>query len=180
MAPERDQLAEILEQRRQAGAGIVAVDAPTLKLVIFAIGNDCFAFPGSRIIEILPLTTIHFVPGCPPFLEGVINVRGDIDSVIRLGDLLGTAHAPTDRHTAILLGQSRAGEPAMRSGLRVDQVLDVLDVFESSIQPPPETLPERLRELATGVLRHREQTVIVLDLERLFHDIQHRAGTAPP
>ncbi|TCT20294.1 chemotaxis protein CheW [Thiobaca trueperi] len=176
MAPERDQLAEILEQRRQAGAGIVTVDAPALKLVIFAIGDACFAFPGSRIIEILPLTTIHFVPGCPAFLEGVINVRGDIDSVIRLGDLLGAAHAPTDRHTSILLGQGRAGDPPVRSGLRVDRVLDVLDVIESSIQPPPETLPEPLRGLASGVLRHREQTVIVLDLERLFHAIQHRAG----
>ena len=176
MEIERDQLTAILEQRRQAGAGIVAVDAPTFKVVIFAIGESCFAFPGRQIIEILPLTTIHAVPGCPSFLEGVINVRGDIDSVIRLGDLLDAQHAPVERQAAILLGHSRSTVPPMRSGLRIDRVLDVLDVIESSIQPPPETLPEALRGLASGVFRQREQTVILLDLERLFQDIQRRAG----
>ncbi|MBK1648830.1 chemotaxis protein CheW [Rhabdochromatium marinum] len=170
MNTENDQLAEILQHRRTAEAGIVEVDAPTVKLVIFAIGDALFAFPGQNIAEILPLTTIHFVPGCPPSLEGVINVRGDITSVIRLGDLLDRSHEPSSRRAAILLGQARAQDNAMRSGLRVDRVEDVLDIVEESMRPPTDTLPERLRAVATGIFQHRDETVIALDLERLFQD----------
>ena len=167
---EQDTLAEILERRRHADHGIVEVEAPTVKLVVFAIGDALFAFPGANVTEILPLSTVYFVPGCPPSLEGVINVRGDITSVIRLGDLLGVEHTPAARRTAILLGQGAA----MGSGLRVDQVLDVLDVLEENIQPPPGALPERLQNWTTGVFAYQGRSVLLLDLERLFQD--YRAG----
>lgn len=170
MHPERDALTEILALRRNSDYEMVEVEAPTVKRVVFAVGDGLFAFPGANVAEILPLTTPYFVPGCPPSLEGVINVRGDMTSVIRLGDLLGTVHAAAGRRTAILLGQAKA----MRSGLRVDEVLDVLDVLEEIMQAPPNTLPERLRPWATGVFAYRGRSVLALDLERLFQD--YRAG----
>lgn len=170
MDVERDTLAEILERRRHADHGIVEIETPTMKLVVFMIGDALFAVPGANVTEILPLSTIYFVPGCPPSLEGVINVRGDITSVIRLGDLLGVEHTPAARRTAILLGRGAA----MDSGLRVDQVLDVLDVLEENIQPPPDTLSERLRNWTTGVFTYQGCSVLLLDLERLFQD--YRAG----
>ena len=167
---DQDQLSEILERRRQADGDILNVETPTTQMVIFALGDDLFAFPGGNVAEILPLAPIHFVPGCPPSLEGVINVRGDIVSVIRLGDLLGVEHIAVSRRTAFLLGQGGG----LRSGLRVDRVEDVLDVARDAIHPPPCTLLDRLRPLATGVFEHRGRTVLALDLERLFQD--YRAG----
>ncbi len=172
MDSEREKLADLLEQRRHAGSRIVEVDAPTVKLVVFAIGAALFAFPGANVTEILPLTTIYPVPGCPPSLEGVINVRGDIASVIRLGDLLGETHAATDRRTAILLGQGNA----MSSGLRVDRVVDVLDVLEEIIQPPPTTVPENLRSWATGIFAWQGRSVLVLNLEPLLQDYRTGLG----
>lgn len=172
MNNERDVLAELLERRRNANQDIVMVEAPTVKLVLFAVGDALFAFPGSNVTEIFPMTTIYWVPGCPPSLEGVINVRGDMTSVIRLGDLLGVEHAADDRRASILLGRGSA----MCSGLRVDHVLDVLDVLEERIQPPPSTLPERLQPWVTGVFAYQERSVLVLNLERLFQD--YRAGLA--
>lgn len=97
MSDEQAQLSEILERRRQANSGILDVEAPTAQMVIFALGNELFAFPGANITEILPLSPIYFVPGCPPSLEGVINMRGDIASVIRLSDLLGVERAAIGR-----------------------------------------------------------------------------------
>ncbi|MDQ5911742.1 MAG: purine-binding chemotaxis protein CheW [Pseudomonadota bacterium] len=170
MDGESDVLANLLEQRRHADSGIVEVEAPTVKLVMFAVGTSLFAFPGANVTEILPLTTIYPVPGCPASLEGVINVRGDIASVIRLGDLLGETHAATDRQTAILLGRGSA----MSSGLRVDRVVEVLDVLEELIQPPPATLPENMQRWATGVFAWQGRSVLVLNLEPLFQD--YRAG----
>jgi purine-binding chemotaxis protein CheW len=167
--PDDNALDLILEQRRQSGGQVVEVELPRIKLVIFLIGETRFAFPAHDLVEILPLTTIHFVPGCPPTLEGVINVRGEVASVIRLGQLLGLEHAPMSRRSAILLGQCRLDQGELiRSGLRVDRVIDVLDITEDSIQTRPDSLPEPLRSLATGLFRHEDQGVILLDLTQVI------------
>ncbi len=163
-ATDPNELDQVLERRRLASYQVVEVETARIKLVIFVVGQALLALPARTLVEILPLTTIHFVPGCPPALEGIINVRGDIASVIRFGDLLAMDHAPSTRGAAILLGQGKV----MRSGLRVDRVEDVLDVAEASIRHPPDSLPEPLRGLATGVFEHLGQVVILLDLDRVF------------
>lgn len=81
-------LDDILSQRHDAQRAVVNVDEPQLKLVVFALGGQWFAFHGSSVREILAQPTVHFVPGCPSSLEGVIHVRGDIESVLRLHELL--------------------------------------------------------------------------------------------
>jgi len=165
-------LERILSLRRDASAEIVNVDEPTLKLVIFELGGEWFAFPGEAIREILPQVDIFFVPGCPSSLEGVINVRGNIESVIRLAELLGKAAAQNTLGSSILRGQGGG----MHSGIRVDRVVDVLDVVQSAIQPPPATLPEHLRHIVSGLMLHQDQPVAILDMNRIFADYQRGLG----
>ncbi len=159
-----DDLELILAQRRAGRQEIVDVDAATIQLVIFVIGDHYFALPGAQVAEILPLAPIFPVPGCPPAVEGVMDVRGNICAVLRLGDLLGAAHDPLTRHTAILLG--RVGDE--ESGLRVDRVADVTPVILESLLAPPDNLPERLQGLVTGVCQRPEGLVLALDMARIF------------
>ena len=154
----------ILQQRAREGGEIVAVDAVTAQWVVFSIGERPFALPGRQVLEILQTPPIHFVPGCPPALEGVIEVRGTIWSVLRLDALLETAPGPVTRRNAILLGRAAA----MQSGLRVDGVDDVLELAADAILAPPADLPGRLPGLVTGVFQHRARAVLALDQERLF------------
>lgn len=157
-------LDQLLTQRRAAQQDIVNVDEPQVQLVVFVLGKAWFAFHGERIREILSFTEVFFVPGGPPSLEGVINVRGDIESVIRLHELLGLADSGVDQASSILMGRGFG----MHSGIRVDRIIDVVDVGQRSIQTPPGTLAEPLRDYVLGVLRLREQPVTVLDLDALF------------
>lgn len=159
-------LDQVLTQRREASREIVNVDEPSAKLVIFQLAEDWFAFYGNKIREILSHVEVFFVPGCPASLEGVINVRGDIESVIALHELLRLPQSAAARASSVLLGSGGG----MSSGIRVDQVIDVVDVPQSSIHPPPATLPEHWRPLVCGVLRFKEKPVAVLDLERIFSD----------
>lgn len=165
-----DELGALLAQRGDpdrdpdGDQDIVAVDAVRVQLVVFTIGDRRFALPGPQVTEILALTTVYPVPGCPAAVEGVIDVRGRVCAVLRLGDLLDSPHAAASKSGAFLLG-SAAG---MESGLRVDRVEDVCDVIEAGILPPPEHLPERLRALVSGVVERDGTPVIVLDLARLF------------
>jgi purine-binding chemotaxis protein CheW len=163
-------LEQILSVRPGSGGDVVDVDEPMVKLVIVSLGDQWFAFHGERIKEILAECGAFFLPGCPPSLEGVINVRGDIESVIRLRPLLGLAEPPADGSSRILLAQAAA----MRSGIRVDRVEEVLDVAESAIQPPPHTIPDHLRPLVLGLIEFRGHLVQLLCLERMFEE--YRAG----
>ena len=80
---------------------------------------------------------VFFLPGCPPSLEGVINVRGDIELVVRLRALLGLPEAAPGQASRIVLGQASA----MRSGIRVDRVEDVVDVSKAPSRRRPTPFP---------------------------------------
>lgn len=157
-------LEQIFTKRDSARKEIVNVDEPVIKLVIFLLGKDLFALHGDSIREILANAEIFFVPGCPSSLEGVINVRGDIESVIRLHDILQLPPPAHGEAFTILLGRTAE----MSSGLKIDRVVDVIDVTQSSLLPPPSSLPENVRPFVSSLLNFREQPVTVLCLETIF------------
>ncbi len=162
-------LERILSLRQEGSGEIVSVDEPVIKLVIVSLGDQWFAFHGAQIREILAEVPVFFLPGCPPSLEGVVNVRGDIESVIRLRPILGLPDMPPAVSSRILLGQASA----MRSGIRVDRVEDVVDIVESTVQPPPATT-DQLRPAMLGIFTFDGHVVHLLDLERILED--YRAG----
>ena len=159
-------LDDILARKRQSGDNVVNVDEPAVKLVFFSLGEQWYAFYGETIREVLADHEVYYLPGCPASMEGVINVRGDIESVIRLRTVLGLPEIIVAGSSRILLGCASA----MRSGIRVDCVEEVIDVLQSAIQAPPHTLPEHLRPLVLGIVMYRDRPVQLLDLARIFSD----------
>ncbi|MEO5345116.1 MAG: chemotaxis protein CheW [Magnetococcus sp. YQC-9] len=157
-------LDELLAQPRPSRDEIVNVDEPTRKWVLFELSGHRFGLPGEQVREIFSRAKVFSVPGCPPSMEGVINVRGDIETVIRPHTLLNLSEVEPDRASSILIG--RGAE--LSSGIRVDRVVDLVDLPESAIHPLPATLPQEWRPLATGVLAHDERVVTLLDLAELL------------
>ncbi|MGE4278283.1 MAG: chemotaxis protein CheW [Magnetospirillum sp.] len=163
-------LDQVLAIRRGAAGPVVNVDEPLVKLVVFVLNGEWFAFHGERVKEVLSDFPVYFLPGCPPGLEGVINVRGDIESVLSLRTVLRYPAADADSASRILLGQGAE----MRSGLRVDSVEEVMDVPQSLIQAPPHTIPDHLRPLVLGIVAFQGHMVTILDMDRLLAD--YRVG----
>jgi len=159
-------LDDILARKRQTGGEVVNVDEPAVKLVFCSLGEQWYAFYGEVIREVLADHEVYYLPGCPSSMEGVINVRGDIESVISLRSVLGLPEVKIAASSRILLGKTSA----MSSGIRVDCVEEVLDVLQSAIQSPPHTLPEHLRPVVLGIVMYHEHPVHLLDLERIFAD----------
>ncbi len=170
------QLEQLLAQQHTREQDIVDVDEPVTKLVIFSLADYHFALPGTAIKEILQGTeAVFFVPGMPASVEGVINVRGDIESVIQLNALL---QLPVSAEQKLLQGSSilLARGTDMHSGLRVDRLLDVVDIALSQIQPAPDALPEYLQPYVTGLLEFNALAVAILDIDTLFAAWQKGQG----
>ena len=83
---------------------VVDVDEPTQQLVLFRINGQRFALPGSAVSEILPSDQpVYYVPGLPASTEGVLHLRGNIESVISLNSLLGLSTLAAPPSGMILL-----------------------------------------------------------------------------
>ncbi len=153
--------------RRKSKGQIVDVDEAKTKLVIFALRDGLYAFSGTDVKEILPLGRIFYVPGSPPSVLGVINVRGEIESVVAINAFLGLPDSPRTPRSRIVLG-ARDG---IRSGVLVDSLEDVVDVPVSSVMPPLAILDAARKDLVTGEVQYHDRHVIVLDIGKIFAKI---------
>lgn len=173
-------LDQALNDPRRQQEEVVNVDEPVTQLVVFSLAGQRFALPGANVTEILGGDqSIYPVPGMPSSVEGVINLRGDIESVITLYALLQLTFPGTDLPDSapggiILMAQTEG----MRSGLRIEQLEDVCDVPRSVLKSPPAALPSHLRPYVTSLWEQEQaqQAVAVLNLDTLFHDYRQGLG----
>lgn len=151
------------EISRQGTAKATAnVEEEMSKVVIFISGKNRYALYGRNIKEILPPTPISWIPGLPEYLPGLINVRGDIESVIDISHFLGEEESPLERKLIAM-----AEVDGFRSGIMIDEVLDVVDVPLSDIKPPLTTLSGVVRDLVIGEIEHGGKAVTFLDIGKL-------------
>ncbi|MDP2157351.1 MAG: chemotaxis protein CheW [Nitrospirota bacterium] len=154
-------------RKRKGKEATIDVETENVKVVIFMLRDGHYAFHGADIKEILPCMDIFPVPGAPDFIPGVINNRGDIESVINLNKFLGLPDSNKTAASRIAIA-SKAG---MRSGILVDTVLDVVDVPLSSIKPPLSTLDYAIKDLVSGEMTYNNRSVVMIDIGRLFEKL---------
>ncbi len=166
MSPSDEKLKSdlILDElkRRQHSKEVIDVEEERVKVVIFFCGANLFAFYGRDIREILPSCDISWVPGLPGYLPGLINVRGDIESVIDLRYFLGQ---DIDDHDTYLIAMAIHGD--FHSGVMIDSVEDVVDIPLSRIHPPLATLNGAARDLVVGEIEYQDTMVALLDIGKL-------------
>lgn len=160
---KNEQILRMVKKMRQEEA-VVDVNVKTEKLVVFALADDLFAFAGQHVKEILVSQEISFVPGSPGFLLGVMNVRGDIESVASLATILGIPQERASPRNRILIAEDNE----VRSGILVERVEDVVDVPSDSIKPPLATMNGTITRYLKGETEYRGRNVLVLDLPKVF------------
>jgi purine-binding chemotaxis protein CheW len=153
-------LEEIKRQRRVNE--VVDVEEERVKIVVFSVAGRRYAFYGANIKEILPAGEISWVPSLPDYLPGLINVRGDIESVVDICYFLGERTAAPDGGFILL---TVCGD--FQSGVRVDTIEDVVDVPVSAVEPPLSTLGGMAGDLVAGEIRLGRETATLLDIEKL-------------
>jgi purine-binding chemotaxis protein CheW len=168
-AKNRQSLWEEVNRRREA-VQAEGLEEEKIKLVVFSLGQDRYAFPGKDVKEILRCGKITYVPGSPPIIHGIINIRGDIESVINIHQLLGLPDPEITPRSRIIIG-SGAG---IRSGILVDAIEDVTDFPVNSIHSFLESPPTLNPELVIGVTTYDHNTVTVLGVDNILGKLAAR------
>lgn len=151
-------------KRRGTKEKIVDVEEETVKVVIFSLFDEIYAFNGPEVKEILPLLPVYTIPGSPDFMPGVINIRGDIESVININRFLGLPDSTPSEKSRIAI----VDRDGIRSGIMVDSVEEVIDIPTSSVQPPLSTLNKAVREYVAGEFMYQNRNVTILDTGKIF------------
>jgi purine-binding chemotaxis protein CheW len=108
-------------------------DEALAQLCTFRVGGEDYALDIMRVREIIPPAPVTKVPRAPPFVEGVVRLRGEVIPVLDVRRRLGLPMTPPTRKTKYLI-VSVAGR---RLGLVVDEVTEVLRIPRSQLRPPP-------------------------------------------
>jgi purine-binding chemotaxis protein CheW len=140
-------------------------------IVGFRVGRETYGVPIRTLHEIVRVPEITAVPDAPDYLEGVINLRGKIVSVIDLRKRFGQPATPLDRNSRILVVE-HLGRLA---GMIVDSASEVLKIPESDIETAPAMMQEGGLDCVTGLGKYQGRLIILLDINKV---LQARAPAA--
>ncbi len=145
--------------------------AGSMQLVSFKLGEETFGIEITKIREIILVAEITRVPETPPYVKGLINLRSTVIPVIDLRTRFSLAEGEltTDSRIMVLNVGSRM------IGIVVDSVNEVLRVTREQLSPSPPTVISAGNDYMTGLVRLKEELLILLDVDRLLGDEEVRA-----
>jgi len=157
-------MAETHESVERAPApGAVPGAEAQVELLGFMLSDEQYALDILEVKEIVRLHAITPVPRSPPWLKGIVTLRGVIVPIFDLRSRLGLAqieHGAETRIVVVYRGEELAG-------LIVDSITQVMRLPVEAIEPPPQTIDQVEAEYLRGVARFRDHLVILLNLPRV-------------
>lgn len=136
----------------------------TRQFLTFHLDGEFLAVPVEQVREIIEFTPPTPVPGLPPFMRGLINLRGTVVPVIDLQARLGKVPTEIHRRTCIVVVELQDDEEKSELGMLVHSVNEVLTLDSSHVEPAPSFGIDMPPEFVSGILNLDHRFVIALDL----------------
>ena len=149
------------DEKRQSRS---SSEESTVSFVTFEVAGQMFGVPVMRVQDILTPDAIAPVPGGPPEVQGLINLRGRIVTVIDLRRRLGMTHDGAPK-SGMCVTVENDGESYT---LFVDRVGDVVTLQAAAREENPATLDPLWKDVTGGVHRLADRLLVVLDVARLL------------
>ena len=150
------------------------------QFLAFLLGNEQYAVDILRVQEIRPWQQPMPIPNAPPYIKGVINIRGEIVPIADLRERLGFERFPYGPQTVVVVVKVEGAERSRLLGVVVDGMSDVYNLPEEGLKEPPDLGDAHLMAFARGVAMVNEQMVTVLNLEHLFGNPDEPYGVPAP
>ena len=141
-----------------------AVDDQVTQWGTFRLGDEIYGVNVMQIREMLRYTEITPVPGAPYYVLGIINLRGNVVTVIDTRTRFGLSPGEIDNNTRIVIVEVGA----QVVGMLVDSVAEVTYLNESEIETAPNVGNEETSKFITGVCNKHNELLILIDLERMI------------
>jgi purine-binding chemotaxis protein CheW len=132
----------------------------------FYVGHMLLGIDIGVVQEINRHVGFTSVPHAPPYVRGVINLRGEVATVIDLRTILGLSAAESQRDSRNLIVHHR-GESI---GLVVDRISDILTIAEDEVTAPPTNVGGVDGRLMKGVCTLDSAIVVLLDIDQVLSD----------
>lgn len=137
-----------------------------VQIVVFRLRNEEFGVEIGRVREIVRMMEITRIPEAPGFMEGVINLRGQVIAVVDLARQFDLEPLPAIPKTARIV-VVEVGETTV--GMIVDEVPEVLRIAEEEIEPTPEVIQSRVHaDYIRGVGKLEDRLIVMLDLSKVL------------
>ncbi|MHB8843853.1 MAG: chemotaxis protein CheW [Nitrospirota bacterium] len=134
----------------------------------FLLGDETFSLDIAKVREVLDYTLITPVPRMPEYLQGVINLRGNVVPVVDLRLLFGMPPTSVSVNTCIIITEVLVNNEPVELGLLADAVQEVLDLDPEVIKPAPRIGTKLDNRFIKGMGRQGERFLIILDIDRVF------------
>lgn len=142
--------------------------ASARQYLTFTLGGETFAIDILDIREIIEFTSLTNVPLMPPFLRGVINLRGAVVPVIDLSIRFAREATLLSPLTCVVILEIAHEEGTQLIGILVDSVSEVVDIADSDIDPPP-TFGSMLRpDFIQGMGKVAGRFVVLLNVNHVL------------
>ena len=121
----------------KGGALVVRAEENAQQFLSFSLHGEMFAVGILNVKEIIEYGNLTEIPMMPPFIRGVINLRGSVVPVIDLSARFGNPPTAVGKRTCIVIVEVQEGEFRHDIGIIVDAVSEVLEIPAAEIEPPP-------------------------------------------
>ena len=141
-------------------------DAQKNRFLTFHLGKESYGIEIEYVTEIIVMQEITKVPDLPESMIGVVNLRGNVISVMNMRNRFHLESREIDDRTCIIV----VNVEDIAIGLFVDTVNEVLNIPEAQIDPPPKTHSGIKSNYIMGMGKIENQVKILLDIEKILHE----------
>ena len=145
-----------------------------LRWVTFRLDDQTYGVNVMQVQEVLRVWEIAPVPGAPDYVLGIINLRGNVVTVIDSRQRFGLAPKDADEASRIVIIEVRK----QVVGILVDSVSEVTELPQSAIEPAPSIGAEESSRYIQGVANRDGGLLILVDLDKLLTDEEWTEVTA--
>lgn len=131
-----------------------------IQVLIFRLNDEQFAVETSKVQVINDMSTITRVPKAPSYIKGLINLRGNIVSLLDINLLLEIDKSETSEENIVILNIHDE-----QVGICVDSVEEVVEIEESSIERLND---DRGKSYIKGIINFGERIVTLVDIDKLI------------
>ncbi|MBN2275929.1 MAG: purine-binding chemotaxis protein CheW [Bacteroidales bacterium] len=140
----------------------------------FRIENETFAINAENVIEVVRNEGVTSVPKTADYVEGIINFRGDILSVVNARKKLNIPERQDAIKKVIIVIEFETNGNTSTLGIIADKVTGVLNLQEKDIQPVLEFGNYYNPEYLRGALRVKDKIITILNIEKIFSEEEVR------